>query len=102
MKNDFTVEKWKTGALKNAFALLGKQKFELAAAFFLLGGQLKDAVGVCLQKLQDFQLALVLSRLVEGEGGPSDLFVIMLCSFSISLQGNTVKARIGTCSCNKR
>ncbi|KAF8756045.1 RAVE protein 1 C terminal [Rhizoctonia solani] len=30
-------------ALKNAFALLGKQRFEFAAAFFMLGGSLQDA-----------------------------------------------------------
>ena len=62
IKNDFREEKWKTGALKNAYVLLGKQRFELAAAFFLLGGSLKDAVNICLQKLNDFQLALVIAR----------------------------------------
>ena len=49
MKNDFSQEKWKTGAMRNAYALLGKQKFELGAAFFLLAGSIKDAVGVILQ-----------------------------------------------------
>ena len=36
-KNDFTTAKWQSTALKNAFVLLGKQRFEHAAAFFLLG-----------------------------------------------------------------
>jgi hypothetical protein len=70
LKNDFADPKWQTAALKNAYVLLGKQKFELAAAFFLLGGQLRDAVGICLQKLGDYQLALVIARLVEGDDGP--------------------------------
>jgi len=27
LSNDFTTERWKTAALKNAFALMGKQRF---------------------------------------------------------------------------
>lgn len=44
--NDFTEDRWRKAALKNAFVLLGKQRFEHAAAFFLLGGALKDALEV--------------------------------------------------------
>lgn len=40
--------------MKNAFALLGKQRFEHAAAFFLLGGALKDALEVPLNSLKLF------------------------------------------------
>jgi hypothetical protein len=45
-REDFTEEKWKKAALKNAFILMSKQRFYHAAAFFLLGGSLKDAVQV--------------------------------------------------------
>ena len=38
-------------------------------SFFLLGDKLKDAVGVCVKNLNDFQLAIVLCRLYEGEDG---------------------------------
>lgn len=38
---------------------------EYAAAFFLLGGALKDAVNVCIKQLGDFQLAVALARVVE-------------------------------------
>ncbi|KAL1117874.1 hypothetical protein AAG570_004187 [Ranatra chinensis] len=65
--NDFTEDRWRKAALKNAFALLGKQRFEHAAAFFLLAGALKDAIEVCLNKLGDLQLAMVIARLYEGE-----------------------------------
>jgi hypothetical protein len=41
----------------------------MAAAFFLLGGSLKDAVNVCLKQLGDFQLAVALARIMEGENG---------------------------------
>lgn len=44
--NNFSEERWRKAALKNAFALLGKQRFEHAAAFFLLAGALKDALEV--------------------------------------------------------
>lgn len=44
--NDFTQERWRKAALKNAYALLGKQRFEHAVAFFLLGNALWDAVQV--------------------------------------------------------
>jgi ubiquitin len=66
LANDFNEPKRKTAALKNAYALLAKQRFEYAAAFFLLGGSLKDAVHVCLRNLSDFQLAIALARVVEG------------------------------------
>ncbi|XP_054842281.1 dmX-like protein 1 isoform X3 [Eublepharis macularius] len=65
--HNFTEDRWRKAALKNAFALLGKQRFEHSAAFFLLAGHLKDAVEVCLEKLHDIQLALVISRLYETE-----------------------------------
>ncbi|XP_009870026.1 PREDICTED: dmX-like protein 1, partial [Apaloderma vittatum] len=65
--NNFAEDRWRKAALKNAFSLLGKQRFEHSVAFFLLAGHLKDAVEVCLEKLNDIQLALVISRLYESE-----------------------------------
>lgn len=44
--NDFSQDRWRKAALKNAFALLGKQRFDHAAAFFLLAGSLSDAIEV--------------------------------------------------------
>ena len=43
---DFTVDRWRKAALKNAYSLLGKQRFDHAAAFFLLAGSLWDAIQV--------------------------------------------------------
>ncbi|KAG7300161.1 hypothetical protein JYU34_015710 [Plutella xylostella] len=65
--NNFAEERWRKAALKNAFALLGKQRFEHAAAFFLLGGALKDALEVLLTRLGDMQLAMIVSRLYEAD-----------------------------------
>ena len=66
---DFSEDRWHKAALKNAFVLLTKQRFEEAAAFFLLGDSLWDAVEVCLRRLRDVQLALVITRLYEGGEG---------------------------------
>nr|XP_033475199.1 dmX-like protein 1 isoform X4 [Epinephelus lanceolatus] len=66
-RNNFSEDRWRKAALKNAFSLLGKQRFQHSAAFFLLAGSLKDAVEVCIEKMQDLQLALVISRLYESE-----------------------------------
>ncbi|TDL28114.1 hypothetical protein BD410DRAFT_870276 [Rickenella mellea] len=71
LSNDFSEPRWRTAALKNAFALLSKQRHEYAAAFFLLGGGLRDAVNVCVKQLNDFQLGIALARVVEGgDDGP--------------------------------
>ncbi|CAG9833364.1 unnamed protein product [Diabrotica balteata] len=66
--NNFTEDRWRKAALKNAYALLGKQRFDHAAAFFLLAGNLKDAVEICLHRLQDLQLALIIVRIYQGDG----------------------------------
>jgi hypothetical protein len=66
-KNDFTEERWLKAAQKNAFALLGKQRFEHAAAFFLLAGKIRDALEVIINNLNDIQLALLIARLYETD-----------------------------------
>ncbi|VDI15898.1 Hypothetical predicted protein [Mytilus galloprovincialis] len=71
-KQDFDQDRWRKAALKNAFDLLGKQRFTHAAAFFLLAGSLNDAIEVCVNNLNDIQLALVICRLNGGEDMLSD------------------------------
>ncbi|KAL3102156.1 hypothetical protein niasHS_003565 [Heterodera schachtii] len=66
-REDFKLEKWKKGALKNAFVLMSKQRFQHAAAFFLLGGSLKDAIQTILSRIGDLQLALVVLRFYESD-----------------------------------
>ncbi|CAG8465420.1 9171_t:CDS:10, partial [Scutellospora calospora] len=46
LSNNFEEPRWKTAASKNAYALLGKQRYEYAAAFFLLSDKLKDAANI--------------------------------------------------------
>lgn len=61
---DFSTTENKQAAVKNAFVLMGKHRYELAAAFFILGESYHDAVGVCARDLRDPQLALFLARLL--------------------------------------
>jgi WD40 repeat protein len=59
---DFSKETNRTAACKNAFVLLGQHRYAMAATFFILGGQANDAVEICLQQMDDVQLAIVLYR----------------------------------------
>ncbi|KAK2810108.1 hypothetical protein FQN50_003302 [Emmonsiellopsis sp. PD_5] len=68
--NNFSEPRWKTAALKNAYALLGKRRFEYAAAFFLLADHLRDAVYVCMNQIKDVQLAITIARVYEGDDSP--------------------------------
>nr|CAB3238400.1 dmX-like protein 1 [Phallusia mammillata] len=65
-QHNFAEDRWRRAALKNAFALMGKQRFQEAAAFFLLSGSVQDAVEVCIEKMKDIQLALTICRLREN------------------------------------
>ena len=64
-QRNFVEDRWRRAALKNAFALMGKQRFLHAVAFFLLAGAVQDAAEICIEKLKDFQLALLIVRLRE-------------------------------------
>jgi hypothetical protein len=70
LSNNFNEERWKTAALKNAYALMGKRRFEYAASFFLLADRLQDAVSVLSNQMNDTQLAIAVARVYEGDDGP--------------------------------
>ena len=65
--NDFSEQKYKTTAEKNAMALMSKQNYLLATAFFLLAGNIQSAIQVALGRLNDPVLAVLICRVVEGE-----------------------------------
>lgn len=65
-------ERARTVALKNAYALLSKQKFSLAAAYFLLGGSLSDAISVLCRNAKDIALAIFVCRLFTSTAGRSE------------------------------
>ncbi|ETN41165.1 uncharacterized protein HMPREF1541_03100 [Cyphellophora europaea CBS 101466] len=62
LANNFAEPRWRQTALKNAYALLSKRRFEYGAAWFVLAGNLKAAVNVCVNQVRDLQLAIVISR----------------------------------------
>ncbi|KAJ5738784.1 hypothetical protein N7493_001939 [Penicillium malachiteum] len=70
LANNFKEARWKTSALKNAYALLGKRRFEYAASFFLLADHLRDAANVIANQMGDIQLAVTIVRAYEGDNGP--------------------------------
>ncbi|XP_068131538.1 dmX-like protein 2 isoform X2 [Hyperolius riggenbachi] len=76
--HNFKEDRWRKAALKNAFSLLGKQRFEQSAAFFLLAGSLRDCIEVCLEKMEDIQLAMVIARLYESEFDTSSTYESLL------------------------
>lgn len=65
--NDFTQPKWKTTAGKNAMVLVSKKRNLLACAFFLLAGNIKDALFVAIDKMKDAVLGLLIARLAEKD-----------------------------------
>lgn len=70
LANDFDQPKYQTTAKKNAFALLGKHRYEYAAAFFLLGDSLKDSVNVLVKQVKDISLAIAVARVYGGDDHP--------------------------------
>ena len=42
---------------------------EYAAAFFLLAGNVQDAVNICANQMQDIQLAIAIARVYDGDEG---------------------------------
>ena len=65
LAKDFSQNHNRHAAAKNAYVLLGQHRYSLAAAFFLVGGYIHDAIGVCAKEMKDPQLALFLTTLLR-------------------------------------
>lgn len=70
LNHDYAEARWKTAALKNAYALLSKRRYEYAAALFLLGDSLNDACNVLVRNVKDVALAVLVARVYDGDDGP--------------------------------
>lgn len=70
LKRDFSVPANRTAAAKNAYALMGKRRFEYAAAFFLLAEDPQSCVSVLAQQCGDIALAVAVARVYGGDRGP--------------------------------
>ncbi|KAL7458931.1 hypothetical protein ACHAWC_010739 [Mediolabrus comicus] len=66
--NDFSSERGRNSAEKNAYSLLRKRKYASAASFFLLAEppMIKTALDVIRLQLQDTSLAFFIARLIEN------------------------------------
>ena len=78
-KHDFSGERGRRAAEKNAYSLLRKNRYRAASAFFLLADPpfLKSSVETIATKMQDFDLAFLVGRLMESaklRSGAESLF----------------------------
>eukprot|EP01053_Blabericola_migrator_P000531 Blabericola_migrator_1__530@NODE_112_length_13896_cov_27_724275_g100_i0_p1_GENE_NODE_112_length_13896_cov_27_724275_g100_i0NODE_112_length_13896_cov_27_724275_g100_i0_p1_ORF_typecomplete_len2232_score286_91Rav1p_C/PF12234_8/5_2e47_NODE_112_length_13896_cov_27_724275_g100_i07427437 len=65
LASDFTLERWRVAAVKNAWQLVSQKRYIFSLAFFILGKSGKEAVDICIRYLEDAQLATILSRLYD-------------------------------------
>ncbi|KAK5125959.1 hypothetical protein LTR85_011314 [Meristemomyces frigidus] len=70
LKRDFSKADARTAAKKNAYALMGKRRFEYAAAFFLLADDASSAVSLLAGQCGDIMLAIAVARSYGGDGSP--------------------------------
>ena len=66
--HDFSEDRWKKAAARNAYQLFSQKKYMLAASFYLLGGKINEATQVAISHLKDLHLAVTICRMTEGEG----------------------------------
>ena len=70
LRRDFTQADSKTAAKKNAYALMGRRRFDYAAAFFLLADDAASATSVLAGQCCDVMLAIAVARLYSGDDSP--------------------------------
>uniref|UniRef100_A0A0K0F2N9 DmX-like protein 1 (inferred by orthology to a human protein) n=1 Tax=Strongyloides venezuelensis TaxID=75913 RepID=A0A0K0F2N9_STRVS len=61
--SECTTDKERAFAQRNAFSCISKGQFENAAAIFLLTNDVRNAIKVIVERLNDIQLALVVARI---------------------------------------
>ena len=71
LSRDFNEKRHQEAALKNAYALLSKHRYELSATFFALAGQYEDAAKICLKHLNDVSLSIAILRCATGPSSSS-------------------------------
>ena len=67
LTNDFQQERWQNAAIKNAHVLRTQQRYQLAAAFFLLANHIEQALATSLLADPSFTLAITIARLCSAE-----------------------------------
>ncbi|KAJ8523756.1 hypothetical protein ON010_g17362 [Phytophthora cinnamomi] len=98
LSNNFSDLRWKNAAIKNAYVLKTKQRYELSAAFFLLGGKVTEAVSVAEQADETLVLSFLIARISEkwdlgghedssSSSGVADFSQASFTGLSTSLRG---------------
>lgn len=64
LSQDFTLERWKKAASKNALALRAKQRFLLCTTFFILGGDYEAALQIVVDSMRDPILGVLTCRML--------------------------------------
>lgn len=62
---DFSQERWRKSALKNAYSSMSHHGFDMAAALFLIADDVDSAIGVIVNQMKDPVLAFHILRLKE-------------------------------------
>ena len=68
LRRDFIQPENKRAAKKNAYALMGKKRFDYAAAFFLLADDAASATSLLASQCEDIMLSIAVARLYSGDG----------------------------------
>lgn len=66
LKRDFSEVANQEAAAKNAYVLVSKHRLELAAAFFILAGDVRGGLNLIRTRLHDEQLAIFLARIIHS------------------------------------
>lgn len=62
LSHDYSTQRWRNAAVKNAYALMGLHRYEYAAGLFLLGDSPIDACQTLARGCNDIQLAIAVAR----------------------------------------
>ncbi|ETV99253.1 hypothetical protein H310_07999 [Aphanomyces invadans] len=92
--NDFADDRWKAAAIKNAFVLKSKQRYLLAATFFLLGNKVYEAASMAESADPTFVLSFLILRLSEPSSlkqlGPTTIQFVQTVLLDKAVQANDV------------
>uniref|UniRef100_A0A0N5A0I1 WD_REPEATS_REGION domain-containing protein n=1 Tax=Parastrongyloides trichosuri TaxID=131310 RepID=A0A0N5A0I1_PARTI len=69
------TDKERAFAQRNAFSCISKGQFENAAAIFLLSNDIKNAIKVIIERLNDIQLAIVITRVFVLQKEEQDIII---------------------------
>uniref|UniRef100_M4BH43 RAVE complex protein Rav1 C-terminal domain-containing protein n=1 Tax=Hyaloperonospora arabidopsidis (strain Emoy2) TaxID=559515 RepID=M4BH43_HYAAE len=100
--NNLSDVRWKNAAIKNAYVLKGKQRYELSAAFFLLGGKVTEAVSVAKKADTTLVLSFLIARVSEkwefghDSSGVADLSQTSYTGMVTAVHGLSGPSRTGS------